>query len=115
MPNETQKENYYEKPKVASASPVKGGMSKPKPALKDPPKMSAKKVSSGEPKNIRDLEDKMKFREVGVLSRKMSPYKLVGRNWNSSSTFYYSKGKVFRGDRLDPKKVTPGTRVFLRK
>jgi hypothetical protein len=57
----------------------------------------------------------MKFREVGVLSRKMSPYKLVGKNWNSKSAFYYMKGSVLRGDRLDPKKVSPGTRVFIRK
>jgi hypothetical protein len=115
MPNEPEKENYYEKPKVASPKPVKGNKAKPVPDKKEPPKMSAKPVSRGDPKSIRDLEDKMKFREAGVLSRKMSPYKLVGKNWNSQSTFYYSKGKVYRGDRLDPKKVTPGTRVFIRK
>ena len=52
---------------------------------------------------------------MGVLSRKMSPFKLAGKVWNSKNTFYYTKGKVLRGDRIDPKKVSPGTRVFIRK
>ena len=115
MPSDTQKENYYEKPKGAGSGTEKGRKPKPEPALKEPPKMSKKTPPPGDPRNLRDLEDKMKFREVGVLTQKMSPYKLVGKNWNSGSTFYYSKGKVFRGDRFDPKKVTPGTRVFLRR
>ena len=72
-------------------------------------------ASAKEPTSLRDLEDRMKFREVGVLGPKASPYKIVGRNWNASSTYYFTRGKVLRGDRMDPKRLPAGTRVFLRK
>ena len=113
MPNDPEKENYYEKPKSAPAKPA--DKSKPAPVMNGSAKIAAKTPPSGDPVNLHDLENRAKFREMGVLSRKMSPYKLVGKVWNSKTTFYYEKGKVFRGDRLDPKKVSPGTRVFIRK
>ena len=57
----------------------------------------------------------MRYRELGVLGKKSSPYRLVGRAWNAPTTYYYTKGRIIRGDRMDPKKATPGTRVFIRK
>ena len=105
MPNEPEKENYYEKPK----GKTKG---KPKDAVAKAP---AKTPPPDGPKTLRDLEDKSSYREIGVLGKHSSPYKVAGKNWNSKTTFYYLKGKVVRGDRLDPKKVSPGARVFVRK
>ena len=109
--NEPERENYYEKPKAVSGKKLKTATA----ASKKPPGMSAKWVSSSVPKTLRDLEDRRRFMEVGVLGKRMSPYGVVGKNWNAKSTFYYSRGKVVRGDRLDPKKVSPGTRVFIRR
>ena len=115
MPNEPEKENYYAKPVTAVESPA----AKEKPAVKvPPPKTAAPKpspVQAKEPTTLRELEDRMKFKEAGVLGPKASPYKIAGRNWNASTTYYFTRGKVLRGDRMDPKKVPPGTRVFLRK
>ena len=115
MSNEPEKENYYEKPKVASLpKSIEKSSSKTSTISKAHLKMSAA-VQSDDPKTLRDLEDRARYKEVGVLGKRMSPYKLTGKHWNSNSTFYYLKGKVIRGDLLDPKKVSPGTRVFQRK
>ena len=120
-PNEPEKENYYEKPGRMSPpepKPSAPATAKPKPAPKVPdPKGPVKRPAAPakEPTSLRDLEDRMKFREAGVLGPKASPYKIVGRNWNASSTYYFTRGKVLRGDRMDPKRLPAGTRVFLRK
>ena len=113
--SEPEKENYYEKPTVTAAAPA----ANVKPAAKGmAPKVSPPKppvASAREPKSLRELEDRMKYREAGVLGPKASPYKVAGRNWNAATTYYFVKGRIVRGDRMDPKKVPPGTRVFLRK
>lgn len=129
MANEPEKENYYEKPKAAltaaapakpevkkryvSAASAKSAEKKPKPAAPKPKAVldSAKK----EPLVLADLEDRVKFREIGVMKKGSSPYGVAGRAWNSPSTYYYYKGKVTRGDRLSVKKAVPGMRVFVRK
>lgn len=113
MPNEPERENYYEKPKAAVFRQLKGRNAKP--SVKEPPKMSAGRAPSGDPRTLRELEDKGRYKEAGVLGKRASPYKIAGKRWNSRDTFYYSRGKVIRGDRLDPKKVSLGTRVFMRK
>jgi len=143
MPNDPEKENYYEKPPPAAvkakekanpavASKVPPPAVSPKaPTSKGPAIVSTATVKSPAPKTpapavkgtgvakepttIRELEDRMRYRELGVLGKKSTPYRLVGRSWNAPTTYYYIKGRVIRGDRVDPKKTTPGTRVFSRK
>ena len=68
-----------------------------------------------DPKSLRDLENKEHYTEAGVLGSGKSPYAVAGKGWNSRNAFYYSKGTITRGDRLNPKKVKAGTRVFLRR
>ena len=131
MPNEPEKENYYAKPppvpdvqSPGMAVPAQQEHAMPSAKASDvPPKVQpsgpsaavlAKKVAK-EPTSIKDLEDRMKYRELGALSKKSTPFRMVGRNWNSASTYYFMKGRVVRGDRMDAKKVVPGTRVFIRK
>ena len=120
-PNEPEMENYYERPGRASpsgAKPSGAAAAKAKPAPKAPSPNAAVKrpaVPAKEPASLRDLEDRMKFREVGVLGPKISPYKAAGRGWNAPTTYYFTRGRVLRGDRVDPKRLPAGTRVFLRK
>ena len=145
MPNEHEKENYYEKPPAATekakekAKPAAAKATKAPPPKALPPKESPKastpkvpavvsspaakpsapaakgKGAAKDPTTIRELEDRMRYRELGVLGKKSTPYRLVGRSWNAPTTYYYTKGRIIRGDRMDPKKTTPGTRVFIRK
>ena len=139
--NEPEKENYYAKLPVATdkAKPAAAKATKVPPPKTLPPKESPKaaapkgtaavsspaakppapavkgKGTPKEPTTLRELEDRMRYRELGVLGKKSSPYRLVGRAWNAPTTYYYTKGRIIRGDRMDPKKTTPGTRVFIRK
>ena len=141
MPNDPEKENYYEKPPAETdkAKPAAGKATKVPPPKtlppKEPPKAPASKGPAAvstvstkpstpavkgkrvakEPTTLRELEDRMRYRELGVLGKKSTPYRLVGRAWNAPTTYYYAKGRIIRGDRMDPKKTSPGTRVFIRK
>ncbi|MBQ3097654.1 MAG: N-acetylmuramoyl-L-alanine amidase [Kiritimatiellae bacterium] len=112
--SEAGKENYYAKPPFTGGQKVKASAPKKKQQFMSA-KASKKPVSRSEPKTIRDLDDKSNFRELGVLGQKKGPYAVAGKNWNSKNTFYYIKGRIIRGDRLDPRKAPVGARVFIRK
>lgn len=126
MASEPERENYYEKPKAAltsAAPPAKKAYVSAAPTK--PSATSAKKKEKGrqpvtnparkEPIVLSDLQDRVKFRELGVLKKGSSPYGVAGRTWNSPNTYYYHKGKVTRGDRMSAQKAVPGMRVFVRK
>ena len=99
---------------INPAQPAKPANKKAEPPRK--PIVPTKIIKPpAEPATVKELEDRMKFRCVGTLGAKMSPYKLVGRNWNAATTYYDVKGKVVRGDKMDPKRVPVGARVFVRK
>lgn len=130
MPNEPEKENYYAKPPpspetkakqpakakpAAAKQPPKADKPPPKAQPAKPPAAPPPKKVTKEPTSIKELEDRMKYREIGTLSKKSTPYRLVGKSWNSASTYYCTKGRIVRGDRMDAKRVIPGTRVFIRK
>ena len=136
MAAEPEKENYYEKP-VAPPPAVKSRKPIVPTKIITPPQpdkpvaaqaetqrkpivpkkiiIPQNEVKPQEPATVKELEDRMKFRCVGSLNAKMSPYKLVGRNWNAATTYYDVRGKVVRGDNMDPKRVPVGSRVFVRK
>ena len=114
--SEAGKESYYAKPPSNTRGETS---SSPPPSKKKQQFISAKSpakpASSADPKTIRDLDDKSRFRELGVLGSKRGPYAVAGKNWNSKNTFYYIKSRIIRGDRLDPRKAPAGARVFIRK
>ena len=140
MPSEPEKENYYEKPKLSVAPPQQAKPSvaapprpqlvaapvkaPPRPQLvaapvkvPPPPKLVAAppRATGKEPTSLKELQDRMKFKEIGTLGPSASPYKLAGKNWNSVTTYYVVRGQVIRGDKLDPKRIPAGTQVFIRK
>ena len=98
-------------PDPQPASPPQAPAARQQP---ERPKLISRRPNE-EPKTLRDLEDRMKFKFIGTLSPKVSPYKLAGRSWNSNATYYLIKGSVVRGDKVDPKRVPPGTHVYTRK
>jgi hypothetical protein len=111
-PNEPEKENYYKKPPSLTVHPKDTSKKKHFISAKKAPKGE---IASSDPKSIKDLENKSKFAELGMLKKNRSPYNVAGKGWNSKSTFYYNRGNIIRGDKLDPKKAQSGTRVFIRR
>ena len=110
--NEPEGENYYAKPAIALPK-TKTVTAKSQKVVSN--KSSAISSNKKEPTAIRELDDKTRFIELGVLSKNKSLYHIAGKAWNSSQTYYIVKGKIVRGDKIDPKKVPPGSRVFKRK
>ena len=111
--SEAGKENYYAKP--PSAPSLKVSEKNKKNEQTASPKKPDSKIYVSDPRSLRDLEDRMKYIEAGVLGKGKAPYAVAGKSWNSKSAFYYNRGTITRGDRLNPKKVKAGTRVFIRK
>ena len=50
----------------------------------------------------------------GPTSPTLTPFKIAGRLWKSPDTYYYYKGKIIRGDRIDEKKIGSGTLIFYK-
>ena len=48
------------------------------------------------------------------ISATLTPFKIAGKLWKSPETYYYSKGKIIRGDRIDEKKIGSGTLIFYK-
>ena len=113
--NEPEKENYYAKPPAATPSVKNGNAERKKARFISARGIQSKKQTPQEPKSLRDLEDRLRYVETGVLGKGKTPYAVAGKKWNSENTFYYSKGEVIRGDKLDPKRIAPGSRVFTRR
>lgn len=113
--SEAGKENYYAKPPPSTPSVKTAGKGKKKERFISAKKVPVKKSVTVDPRSLRDLEDRLKYKEAGVLGKGKSPYAVAGKVWNSRNAFYYIKGTITRGDRLDPKKVRAGTRVFIRR
>ena len=50
-----------------------------------------------------------------VLSAKKSAFGIAGSKWNAPTTWYYTRGKVLRGDKADARKLEPGAKIFYLK
>ena len=119
--NEPEREDYYAKPKAAISAikskrkPVMSARPVSKPNVKPVAKSGQTAAVSKEPKTLRDLENRSAFFEMGVVGVRKTPYAVAGALWNSSKVYYYSKGAITRGDRMNPRRISAGTRVFKRK
>ena len=51
----------------------------------------------------------------GPTTAELTPYKIAGKKWKSSDTYYYINGKIIRGDRIDEKRIVKGTLIFYKK
>jgi hypothetical protein len=50
----------------------------------------------------------------GPVSPDLSPYKIAGAAWKSPATYYYLRGKITPGDKIDEKSVESGTLIFYK-
>jgi hypothetical protein len=69
--------------------------------------------------DVKNLEALVKLRGYtrgGPVSARLSPYKIAGAAWKSSSTYYYGpRGHITTGDKVDEKSIEAGTFLFFRK
>ena len=50
----------------------------------------------------------------GPVSPDLSPYKIAGAAWKSPATYYYLRGKITPGDKVDEKSIEVGTLIFYK-
>lgn len=77
-----------------------------------------KNFSLGKPGNVvTDLESLAKLPGYtrGEVTAEQTPYRIAGAAWRSADTYYYIRGRIVTGDKIDEKSVEVGTIVFYRK
>ena len=65
-------------------------------------------------KNLKVLETLPGYVKGGPVSPDLSPYKIAGSAWKSPDTYYYLRGKITPGDKVDEKSIEIGTLIFYR-
>lgn len=69
--------------------------------------------------DVKDLSALAKlpnYMRGGPVTANLSPFKIAGGAWRSSSTYYYSpNGKIVTGDKVDEKSIEVGTFIFYKK
>ena len=63
------------------------------------------------PHTLSDLQAMPGYTQA-TLSAKKSAFGIVGHKWNAKTTWYYTRGKVVRGDKADARRLEPGAKVF---
>ncbi len=80
------------------------------------PSVSAAPAPRVDPKrDLAMLRAKPGYVEGGPTSATLTPYKIAGPRWRSPDTYYYFNGTITRGDRIDEKRILPGTIIFYKK
>ena len=91
-----------------------GPTPEPQPA-KPAPQPAPPLVSQGDPaRDLAMLKALPGYVQGGPTSATLTPFKIAGKLWKSPETYYYSKGKIIRGDRIDEKKIGSGTLIFYK-
>ena len=65
-------------------------------------------------KDLKALESLQGYVKGGPVSPELSPYKIAGSAWKSPATYYYLRGKITPGDKIDEKSVESGTLIFYK-
>ncbi len=66
-------------------------------------------------KDLKALESLPGYVKGGPVSADLSPFKIAGSAWKSPATYYYLRGKITPGDKIDEKSIESGTLIFYRK
>ena len=65
-------------------------------------------------KDLKALESLPGYVKGGPVSPELSPYKIAGAAWKSPATYYYLRGKITPGDKVDEKSIEVGTLIFYK-
>ena len=90
--------------------PRKGGAS---PVLELPKNLQIGRMGDAI-KDLKALESLPGYVKGGPVTPDLSPYKIAGAAWKSSATYYYLRGKITPGDKIDEKSVESGTLIFYK-
>lgn len=87
--------------------------SDPSPVLELPKDLQIGRMGDSV-KDLQALESLPGYVKGGPVSHELSPYKIAGSAWKSPTTYYYLRGKITPGDKIDEKSVESGTLIFYK-
>ena len=65
-------------------------------------------------KDLKALESLPGYVKGGPVSAELSPYKIAGAAWKSPTTYYYLRGRITPGDKVDERSIESGTLIFYK-
>ena len=80
-----------------------------KPVVQEHPVVKA--APAKVPRTLADLQAMPGYTQA-TLAAKKSAFSIAGRKWNAQTTWYYTRGKVVRGDKADARRLEPGAKIF---
>lgn len=85
----------------------------PSPVLELPKNLQIGRMGDSV-KDLKALEALPGYMKGGPVSPELSPYKIAGSAWKSPATYYYLRGKITPGDKIDEKSIESGTLIFYK-
>ena len=85
----------------------------PSPVLELPKNLQIGRMGD----SIRDLsalESLPGYVKGGPVTADLSPFKIAGSAWKAPTTYYYMRGKITSGDKIDEKAIEVGTLIFYK-
>ena len=65
-------------------------------------------------RDLKSLEALPGYVKGGPVTHDLTPYKIAGAAWKSPDTYYYTRGKITPGSKIDEKSIEIGTLIFYR-
>ena len=72
-------------------------------------------ILTRDPRDLAALEAMPGYVKGGPVSDELTPYRIAGAAWRSSTTYYYMNGRIVTGDRVNEKLVEKGSFIFYKK
>ena len=93
--------------------PASARADNPSPVLALPKDLQIGKMGDSV-RDLKSLEALPGYVKGGPVTHDLTPYKIAGAAWKSPDTYYYLRGKITPGSKIDEKSVEIGTLIFYR-
>jgi hypothetical protein len=65
-------------------------------------------------RDLKTLESLPGYVKGGPVTAELSPYRIAGSAWKAPDTYYYLRGKITPGNKIDERAIEVGTLIFFR-
>ena len=93
--------------------PASARADNPSPVLALPKDLQIGKMGDAV-RDLKSLEALPGYVKGGPVTHDLTPYKIAGAAWKSPDTYYYLRGKITPGSKIDEKSIEIGTLIFYK-
>ena len=98
---------------VEQSPPASTHADNPSPVLELPKNLQIGRMGDTA-RDLKSLEALPGYVKGGPVTHDLTPYKIAGSAWKSPDTYYYTRGKITPGSKIDEKSIEIGTLIFYR-